>query len=117
MIKIKKQFLKRVNTKDGMVSDWYWRKKYNTLLGQNELLKEVMRDSIYKKVIETISQPMELAKYKKENTRLRNMLITLRENRNGLIKEIKELKKEKGISYNINDTHKLKEKEERKEHR
>ena len=93
-----KKFLIRVNTKDDILAEWYWRKKYNTLLGQNELLKEVMRDRIFKNVIEKISEPMELARYKRENTRLRNMLAVLREDRNKLTSQIKYLNKELGNS-------------------
>ena len=74
-----------------MVSDWYWRKKYNTLLGELELLKEVMRDDVYKKTIKQIAQPLELARYKRESERLRRLLTSIREERNELIADNKKL--------------------------
>lgn len=79
---------------DSIFSTIYWRKKYNKLLGEHELLKEVMRDDVYKKTIKTISEPLELARYKKENERLRLQLKVIRDERNDLIKQNREYKKE-----------------------
>lgn len=90
----KKKVANYMETHDNFVSEWYWRKKYNSLAGELELLKEVMRDDIYKNTIKKITQPMELTRYKRENTRLRTLLSTTREERNSLILENKQLKKE-----------------------
>ena len=39
--KFKKWFTEEyANTKDNRITEWYWRKKYNTVLGELELLKE-----------------------------------------------------------------------------
>ncbi len=109
--KFKKWFKERVNTKDDLVAQWYWRKKYNTLLGEFELLKEVMRDEVYNKTIRTITQPLELAGCKRTIKRLNDILFVTKEERNNLIIENKELRKfikeqdalkigQKDISYN-----------------
>lgn len=90
----KKAFKNRVNSVDDVISDWYWRKKYNTLLGELELLKEVMRDDVYKKTIKQIAQPLELARYKRESERLRRLLTAIREERNELIADNKKLTNE-----------------------
>lgn len=90
----KEKFEKRVNSKEDWISDWYWRRKYNSISAELELLKEVMRCDIYEKTIKQVSQPLELVRYKRENTRLRNLLHATREERNSLINEVKSLKKE-----------------------
>lgn len=83
----------RVNTKDDLVSEWHWRKKYNTLLGELEVMKEIMADEIYQKTIKEISRPLEIAGYKRTIKRLNGILDVVREERNTYIKENAELKK------------------------
>lgn len=89
----KKKLNQYMETHDNLISEWYWRKKYNTLFGELELLKEVMRDDIYKNTVKKMIQPMELTRLKRENKRLRTLLSTTREERNSLILENKQLKR------------------------
>ena len=89
----KEYYNKTLEDGDGILSAIYWRKKYNTLIGEHELLKEVMRDDVYQKTIKSIERPLELARYKRENTRLRNQLNVIREERDNAISELKKYKK------------------------
>lgn len=79
--------------KDDFLSEWYWRKKYNTAVAELEQLKEVMANDVYCKVINEISKPMEIKRYKRENERLRNKCKVLLEERNSLYDENKMLKR------------------------
>lgn len=86
--------------KNDFISEWYWRRKYNTLSMELEELKEVMASDIYKKVVREIGKPLELKRYKKENERLRNKCRVLLEERNSLYDEVKILKKKGGTAKN-----------------
>ena len=79
--------------KDDFLSEWYWRKKYNTVVAELEQLKEVMANDVYNKVINEISKPMEIKRYKRENERLRNKCKVLLEERNSLYDENKMLRR------------------------
>lgn len=79
--------------KDDFISEWYWRRKYNTLSAEFEVYKELMTSDIYNKVVKEIAKPLELKRYKKENERLRNKCKVLLEERNNLYDEVKALKK------------------------
>lgn len=86
--------------KDDFISEWYWRRKYNTLQGEMDQLLEVMRSDIYKEVLAKMTKPLELKRYKRENTRLRNKCKVLLEERNSLYDENKVLKKKGGAAKN-----------------
>ena len=62
---------------DDLISSWYWRKKYNSLSLEIETLKEVMASDVYSKV----TDPLEVRRIKRENSRLRNLLSATREER------------------------------------
>ena len=66
---------------------------HKTGIAEHELLKEVMRDDVYQKTIKSIERPLELARYKRENTKLRNQLNIIREERDNAISELKKYKK------------------------
>ena len=85
--------INKLESKDSIFSTIYWRKKYNTLYTENEVLKEVMRSDVYDQVIKQLQDPLELVRYKRENERLRQILSVVREERNELADKIKELKK------------------------
>lgn len=86
--------------KNDFISEWYWRKKYNTLVMELEQIKEVMASDIYEKVIKDMTQPMEIKRYKKTIERLNNKVIFLQEERNRLYDENKLLKKKGGRNKN-----------------
>ena len=85
--KFKKWFTEEyVNEKDNRITEWYWRKKYNTVLGELELLKEVMANDVYKAVLDKLGDPLTIKRLNMENTRLRKLLQAAREERNALYK-------------------------------
>lgn len=86
--------------KNDFISEWYWRKKYNTLSLELDHLKEVMASDIYKKVVKDMTQPMEIKRYKKTIERLNNKVSFLLEERNKLYDENKILKKKGGTAKN-----------------
>ena len=79
--------------KDDFISEWYWRRKYNTLSAQMDELKEVMASDIYAKVVKELGKALELKRYKRENDRLRTKCKVLLEERNSLYDELKAYKK------------------------
>lgn len=91
------------NKKDDLISQWYWRKKYNTLKNEFDTFKEVVASDIYKRVTEEISQPMELKRYKKTIERLNNKVAFIQEERNKLYDENKLFKKKVGTIQNVED--------------
>lgn len=93
MIKGKKTRKEKMEDGKSIWSFHYWRKKYNTLFSEHEVLKEVMASDVYDQVIKQLCTPFETVRYKRENERLREILSVIREERNELIKENKELKK------------------------
>ena len=83
--KFKKWFtMEYANTKDNRITEWYWRKKYNTVLGELELLKETMANDVYKAVLDKLGDPLTITQLNMENTRLRTLLKAAREERNAL---------------------------------
>lgn len=84
-----------LENKDSIFSVIYWRKKYNTKCAELEVMKEVMASDVYEQVIKSLSEPLELVRYKRENERLRNLIKVIREERNELLSEVKELKNAK----------------------
>lgn len=79
--------------KDDFISEWYWRRKYNTLRVQMDELLEVMRSDIYNKVINDITTPLDVKRLQKTIKRLNNKCAFLLEERNRLYDENKILKK------------------------
>lgn len=86
--------------KDDFISEWYWRRNYNKLKSQMDQLIEVMRSDVYKKVIDDLSNPLILERYKRENERLRNKCSSLIDERDALYEVIKVLKKKGGKDNN-----------------
>lgn len=83
--KFKKWFTEEyANEKDNRITQWYWRKKYNTVCGELELLKEVMSSEVYKAVLDKLGDPLTIKRLNMENTRLRKLLAAAREERNAL---------------------------------
>lgn len=100
---IKDKIAEHANKKDDLISRWYWRRKYNSLLVEMETFKEIVASDVYKKVVKDISQPMELKRYKKTIERLNNKCNFLQEERNKLYDENKLLKKKVGTIQNVED--------------
>ena len=87
---------KHAQDKNDIISECYWRKKYNTLLNEFELLKEVMKTDVYNKVIQQISEPLEIKRYKKTIERLQYRCNFLLEERDKLYAKVKNY--EKGVA-------------------
>ena len=63
------------------------RKRINTLEGENEVLKNAIKDELYKIFMKKLAEPEETKKYKEDNIRLRKQIKVLKqiikEERNG----------------------------------
>lgn len=63
------------------------RKRINTLEGENEVLKNTIKDELYKIFMKKLAEPEETKKYKEDNIRLRKQIKVLKqiikEERNG----------------------------------
>ena len=82
---LKKWFTEEyVHEKDNKITQWYWRKKYNTVLGELELLKETMANEVYRAVLDKLGDPLTIKRLNEENKRLRTLLKAAREERNAL---------------------------------
>lgn len=64
------------------------RKRINTLEGENEVLKNTIKDELYKIFMKKLAEPEETKKYKEDNIRLRKQIKALKQ----IIKEEKEVK-------------------------
>ena len=64
------------------------RKRINTLEGENEILKNTIKDELYKIFMKKLAEPEETKKYKEDNIRLRKQIKALKQ----IIKEEKEVK-------------------------
>lgn len=53
--------------------------KINTLETDNNVLKDIIKDELYKTFIDKLKEPQELARYKKENKNLRMKVKTLKQ--------------------------------------
>ena len=92
-----KDLIKRhAEKKDDFISEWYWRRKYNSLASELEVLKDVMASDIYKKVIKQMVEPMEIKRYKRTIERLNNKCSFLLEERNRYYDELNKINKKKG---------------------
>lgn len=52
--------------------------RINTLEGEVEVLKDTIKDDLYKTFMEKLKEPTELARYKRENQNLRAKVKTLK---------------------------------------
>ena len=105
---LKKWFTEEyVHEKDNKITQWYWRKKYNTVLGELELLKETMANEVYRAVLDKLGDTLTIKRLNEENKRLRTLLKAAREERNALYKA--QEKKNKRIA-----TRKAKKEEKKK---
>ena len=64
---------------DNLISEFYWRKRYNSKCLELESLKEVMRSDIYEKVVKNMVDPMENIRLKQQVKRLNRMLEAARD--------------------------------------
>jgi hypothetical protein len=55
------------------------RKRINTLEQENELLKETIKDELYKLFMKKLSEPEENKRYKEDNIRLRRQIKVLKQ--------------------------------------
>lgn len=80
-IKLNHVFEEKESTKRKM------RKKINTLETENEVLKNAIKDELYKIFMKKLAEPEEIKKYKEDNIRLRKQIKVLKqiikEERNG----------------------------------
>lgn len=54
-------------------------KKYNTIQGELEVLKETVKDELYKKWMDKLGEPLEMERLRKENKDLRKKIKVLKE--------------------------------------
>ena len=54
-------------------------KKYNTIQGELEILKETVKDELYKKWMDKLGEPLEIERLRKENKDLRKKIKVLKE--------------------------------------
>ena len=66
---------------DNLISEFYWRKRYNSKCLELESLKEVMRSDIYEKVDNNMLDPMENKRLKQQVKRLNRLLEAARDER------------------------------------
>lgn len=66
---------------DDLISELYWRKRYNSKCLELESLKEVMRSDIYEKVVKNMVDPMENKRLKQQVKRLNRLLEAARDER------------------------------------
>lgn len=100
---IKNMLQAHADKKNDFLSEWYWRSKYNSLSNEMEILKEVMANDIYKKVIKEMTEPLEVKRLKKTIERLNGKCQFLLEERNKYYDELRLLKKKGGSIKNGED--------------
>lgn len=74
-----KSFLQEYYDTDKEPSKRKMIKHINTLEGEIEYLKETIKDELYKEFMKRLGEPMEMARLKKENKRLRIQVRELKE--------------------------------------
>ena len=55
------------------------RKRINTLEGENEVLKNAIKDELYKIFMKKLAEPEEAKRYKEDNIRLRKQIKVLKQ--------------------------------------
>ena len=76
------------------------RKRINTLELENEVLKNAIKDELYKIFMKKLAEPEEAKRYKEDNIRLRKQIKVLKQ----IIKEEKEHEKIKGRKSKTKET-------------
>ena len=66
---------------DNLISEFYWRKRYNSKCLELESLKEVMRSDTYEKIVKNMVDPMENKRLKQQVKRLNRLLEATRDER------------------------------------
>lgn len=69
--KKKKVDLKKFFEDDTLPSKWKMRKRINSLEIENEILKEAIKDELYKKFMDKLGEPDTIKRLTEENKRLR----------------------------------------------
>lgn len=69
--KKKKVDSKNLFEDDTLPSKWKMRKRINSLESENEILKEVIQDELYKKFMDKLGEPEKIQRLTEENKRLR----------------------------------------------
>lgn len=69
--KKKKVDLKKLFEDDTLPSKWKMRKRINSLESENEILKEAIKDELYKKFMDKLGEPDTIKRLTEENKRLR----------------------------------------------
>lgn len=90
---IKDMIRAHADKKNDFISEWYWRRKYNSLAVEYDVLKETIASDVYKRVIKDITDPMEIKRLKMTIERLNNKCQFLLEERNKYYDEVKMLRK------------------------
>lgn len=70
-IKKKRKDSKSIFEDDALPSKWKMRKKINSLESENEILKEAIKDELYKKFMDKLGEPDTIKRLTEENKRLR----------------------------------------------
>ena len=78
---LRKWIRKHSDEYDDLISELYWRKRYNSKCLELESLKEVMRSDIYEKVVKNMVDPMENKRLKQQVKRLDRLLEAARDER------------------------------------
>lgn len=64
---------------DYLPSKWKLKRTINTLEMENEVLKQTIKDELYKEFMEKLGEPMEMKRLKTENKKLREKVKMLKE--------------------------------------
>lgn len=64
---------------DYLPSKWKLKRTINTLEMENEVLKQTIKDELYKEFMEKLGEPMEMKRLKTENRKLREKVKMLKE--------------------------------------
>lgn len=64
---------------DFLPSKWKLKRTINTLEMENEVLKQTIKDELYKEFMEKLGEPMEMKRLKTENRKLREKVKMLKE--------------------------------------
>lgn len=78
---LKKWITKHAKQHSDLISELYWRKRYNSKCLELDSLKEVMRSDIYEKVVKNMVDPMENKRLKQQVKRLNRLLEAARDER------------------------------------
>lgn len=74
-----KRIEKDIFEKDKLPSKWRMRKRINTLETENEVLKNTIKDELYKEFMQKLGEPDEMKRLREENKRLRQKIKSYKE--------------------------------------